>query len=86
MAAAQYRLGCVVSEENDILNAKQWFEAAALQGDIVCRSGISLYAAIVFRTMPESNFWFNIVSKPDMMPDKPEKGNVWKISVANCVS
>ena len=34
MAAAQYRLGCVVWEEKDILNAKHWFESAALQGDI----------------------------------------------------
>ena len=56
---------------NDLLSAKKWFEAAALQGD----ENAAFYALACcdeLHNMPETSFWFNIVSKSDMMPDNPD--------------
>ena len=70
VAIAQCDLGVVMLRENDILNAKRWFEAAALQGHKVAARNI-LVCCKELLDMPEANFWFNIVSDPEMMPDKP---------------
>lgn len=71
VAIAQCELGVVFFNENDFLNAKRWFEAGALQGH-----STSVFNALItckrLKNMPETNFWFNIVSKPEMTPAKQE--------------
>ena len=68
----QNDVGCIMFGKEDFHNAKPWFEAAFLRGQT-----LAAYNTLVtnnrLQNIPEANFWFNVVSKPDMMPDEPEK-------------
>jgi len=67
-AHAQDSLGAIMfDEQNNLLDAKAWFEAASLQGQ---KNSVfnSLITCKQLKIFPETNFWFNIISKNEMMP------------------
>ena len=80
-SSAQNTLGAIIfNNEKNYLHSKQWFEAAALQGNKNAADNI-LLCCRELQNMPVANFWFNIiVSEPDMMPDEPhQQKNVEKM-------
>jgi len=70
-AEAQNNLGVVLMKENDILNAKRWFVAAALQGVEAAAWNI-LVCCKDLLDMPEAHFWLDIVFRSDKKQDDPD--------------
>mmetsp|Transcript_15029 Transcript_15029/g.32390 ORF Transcript_15029/g.32390 Transcript_15029/m.32390 type:complete len:369 (-) Transcript_15029:239-1345(-) len=68
---AQCELGITMCNEGDIMKAKRWLEAAALQRDSTSVYN-TLLACTRLKNMAETSFWFNIFSRSEMMPPDQE--------------